>query len=71
MTLSRGKMLRYAAIGSEFFSPIIVGPIVGHYLDLYFRTDPWLTFVMFLLGVMAGFYNLIREVRRFQKELSE
>ncbi len=69
MALSPAKMLRYAAIGIGFSSPIIGGILVGHYLDQYFRTDPLLTFVMFLLGVFAGFYNLIREVKNFQKDL--
>lgn len=69
MELSSAKMLRYAAIGTEFVTPIIAGPVVGHYMDQYFRTDPWLTFAMFMLGVIAGFYNLIREVRNFEKDL--
>ena len=69
MALSAAKMLKYTAIGTEFVSPIVVGPVVGHYLDLYFKTDPWLTLVMFLMGVIAGFYNLVREVKNFEKDL--
>lgn len=46
---------------------MIAGALVGHYLDVYFRTDPYLTLVMFLLGVFGGFVNLIRIMRDFQK----
>jgi len=71
MALSTGKMMRFAAIGFEFAWPMIAGAIIGHYLDLYFRTDPWLTLVMFLLGVFIGFYRLIQELTLFQRENEE
>ncbi|MGH7813030.1 MAG: AtpZ/AtpI family protein [Candidatus Binataceae bacterium] len=68
MALSTGKMARYAAIGWEFTMPTIVGAIIGHYLDQYFRTDPWLTLAMFLLGLFAGFYRLIQELSAIQRD---
>jgi F0F1-type ATP synthase assembly protein I len=71
MALSPGRMMRFAAIGFEFAWPMIAGAIVGHYLDLYFRTEPWLTLVMFLLGVFAGFFRLVQELALFQRENRE
>jgi len=68
MALDVGKMVRYGSVGIEFSSPIFAGAILGHYLDQYFQTDPWLTLVMFLLGVAAGFYRLITTLSAFQKE---
>jgi len=56
MALSPTKLTRYGATDLEFSSPMLAGAIIGHYLDLYFKTDPYLTLVMFLLGVFAGFY---------------
>jgi len=70
MALDAGKMVRYGSIGIEFTSPMIAGAIIGHYLDKYFNTDPWLTLVMFMLGVLAGFYRLITALSEFQKEQS-
>lgn len=67
MALDPRKMLRYTSVGIEFSSPIIAGALLGHYLDLHFRTDPYLTLIMLLLGVVAGFVNLIRRMRDFQK----
>jgi len=37
---------------------ILVGYFAGSWLDKYFGTEPWLTMVMFLLGVAAGFKSL-------------
>jgi len=71
MALSPGRMMRFAAIGFEFAWPMVAGAIIGHYLDLYFHTDPWLTLVMFLLGVFIGFYRLIQELALFQRENRE
>ncbi len=71
MTVSPGKMARYGAVGLEFCSPMVAGALIGHYLDAYFKTDPYLTLVMFLLGVFAGFYRLVTILRDFQKETWE
>ncbi len=71
MALSVAKMMKYSAIGSEVVSPLIAGPLLGHYIDLYFGTDPKFTLVMLLLGLFAGGYNLVREVRNFQRDLKE
>jgi len=71
MALTAGRMARFASIGFEFAWPMVAGAIVGHYLDLYFHTDPWLTLVMFLLGVFGGFYRLVRELTEFQRENRE
>ncbi|MFZ5641401.1 MAG: AtpZ/AtpI family protein [Bacillota bacterium] len=37
---------------------ILFGYYVGSWLDGYFGTKPWLTFIMFLLGTAAGFKSL-------------
>jgi ATP synthase protein I len=68
MALSAGRMARVAAIGWEFAGPMIAGAIIGHYADLHFHTDPYITLVMFLLGMFAGFYRLIVELSAFQRD---
>jgi len=62
------KMARYASVGVEFSSPMIAGALVGHYLDAYFETDPWLTLMLFMLGVIAGFCRLVRTLSDIQRE---
>lgn len=68
MAVGPAKIARYAGVGLEFSSPMLAGAIIGHYMDLYFKTDPYLTLVMFLLGVFAGFWRLIRILSEFNKE---
>jgi hypothetical protein len=61
-----GGYLRFAAIGLEFFSPIVAGILGGYYLGEYLHI-PWLGLVGLVGGVAVGFYRLIVEVRNFQK----
>ena len=46
-----------------FPASIIVGFIIGHFLDQWLKTDPWLTLVFILYGIAAGFTNLFSQVK--------
>ena len=60
-----GDLFRFAAIGLEFFSPIVAGILGGYYLGEYLHM-PWLGLIGLVGGVAVGFYRLIVEVRAFQ-----
>jgi F0F1-type ATP synthase assembly protein I len=64
-TRGSGDLFRFAAIGLEFFSPIVAGILGGYYLGEYLRM-PWLGLVGLVGGLVLGFYRLIVEVRAFQ-----
>jgi len=46
--------------GSEFVAAVIVGGAIGYGLDYVLHTKPACTIVFFLLGVVAGVWNVIR-----------
>ena len=71
MAMSAGKMAGFTAIAWEFTMPMIAGAVIGHFADVYFKTDPWLTMVLFLLGLFGGFYRGISELSSFQRENRE
>jgi F0F1-type ATP synthase assembly protein I len=60
---------RFAAIGAEFFSPILGGAVAGYYLDLHFHTSPVIAVAGVFLGTALGFYRLFVELRDFQRQL--
>lgn len=62
------KIIRIAGAGIEFTSPPLAGAIIGHYLDVYFGTDPRYTIILLFLGIFAGFYRLITMLRDFNKD---
>lgn len=58
-------------MGLHLVSGIIVGMVMGYYLDKYFDTKPWLTLIFLVLGIIAGYRNMFREMARIQKKEAE
>ncbi|MSP93766.1 MAG: F0F1 ATP synthase subunit I [Alphaproteobacteria bacterium] len=53
---------------SELLAGVIVGGAIGWGLDAFFGTAPILLIVMFLVGVAAGFFNVIRAAREMNEK---
>ena len=49
-------------IGSYLATTIVGLTIVGHFLDGRFETEPVLTLVFLVLGLLAGFYGAYRQL---------
>lgn len=60
-----GQGLRYAM---EIVAGTVVGGVIGWGLDLWLGTRPWLAILFLLLGLVAGFRNLMRAVNRDAEE---
>lgn len=56
---SRG-WLRLAGLGFELAGSIVGGVAIGWWLDRHFGTSPRWTVVLGGVGLVGGFYNLIR-----------
>jgi len=53
-----------STVGMTMAFCIILGALLGHYLDNKFNTDPWLLLVFLGFGIIAAYRNLIIMVRR-------
>ncbi len=51
-----------------FPASILVGFAIGHFLDRWLKTSPWLTLAFIFYGILAGFYNLFAQTRRHEPE---
>lgn len=51
-----------------FPSSILVGFVMGHFLDKWLKTDPYLTIVFIIYGILAGFVNLFAVSRAHDKK---
>ncbi len=58
--LRNPDLLRYSSLGLEMGAAIVIGLLIGLWLDRRFGTSPWLTIVFLLLGIAAGFKNLFK-----------
>ena len=54
---------RLSSIGIEMGVAVIIGWLIGHFLDKRFGTDPWLMIVFSLCGIAAGFKGMIAAAR--------
>ncbi|WP_029522689.1 AtpZ/AtpI family protein [Persephonella sp. KM09-Lau-8] len=52
-------------IGLHLVSGVVVGVLIGYYLDKFFNTSPWLTIIFFFFGLAAGFRNMYKDVQRY------
>ncbi len=57
-------LLEASTVGIQLVLCTFVGFAIGYYLDKFFGTFPWLTVIFLLLGIIAGFYDLLKVARR-------
>ena len=59
---------RVSYIGIFFGVAICIGYFFGRWLDGRWHTAPWLSLVGLLIGIAAGFRELVRIAMRFQRD---
>ncbi len=62
------RYLQYSAIGIEMAASVVVGGLIGYWLDGYFGTEPWLLLFWLTCGVIAGFRSLYRLAKRVNRD---
>ncbi len=58
-------------MASELVGAVLVGGLIGYFLDRWLGSWPWLFLVFFMLGFAAGVRNVIRGFTRLQAEIKE
>ena len=53
---------------TELLAAVIVGGALGWGLDRIFATGPLFLIVMFLVGVAAGFFNVVRTAQQMNRD---
>jgi ATP synthase protein I len=61
-------LLDASAIGINLVVATFVGLAIGYILDRLLGTSPYLTIIFLILGIIAGFRELIRVAQRATKE---
>ena len=54
-------------IGTELIAAVLVGSILGFFLDNWFDTKPFIMISFFFIGVAAGILNVIRSAKKMHK----
>lgn len=59
----------FLKLGIELISAIIIGLVIGLFLDNYFQSKPIFLFIFLILGFAAGIMNVFRSVKRLGFEV--
>ena len=58
------QLLEASTVGIQLVLSTFVGFAMGYFLDRFLGTSPWLTAIFLILGIIAGFRELLRVARR-------
>lgn len=56
-----------SSLGITFAVSIAIGTVIGIALDRWLGTSPWLMILFFVFGVAAGFANLLKDLKRWER----
>ncbi len=59
--------LNASSVGLEMGLSVIIGLLVGYYMDRWLGTEPWLMLGWLVLGLIAGFRGVLRAVNRAER----
>ncbi len=65
------RWVMFSSMGMELGLSVVVGFLIGSWLDDWLGTDPWLLLVFGLAGIIAGYRSVFRLVRKVQSEEKE
>ncbi|MBU0573791.1 MAG: AtpZ/AtpI family protein [Candidatus Margulisbacteria bacterium] len=51
-------IFRAAALGFELAISVVLGAVVGRFLDVRLGSEPWGMVVGLVVGALAGFFNI-------------
>jgi ATP synthase protein I len=56
-------------MASELVGAVLVGGLIGYFLDRWLGTTPWLFLIFFFMGFAAGIINVLRAFTKLQAEI--
>ena len=62
------KWIMYSSMGLELGLSVVVGFLIGSWLDKWLGTEPWLLLVFGIAGIIAGYRSIFRLVKRIQAD---
>ena len=60
-----------SSIGMTLVLATVIGLAAGYYLDRWLGTSPWLVMIGLGLGIVAGFVNFFRSVKRAERNAND
>ncbi|MDJ0830699.1 MAG: AtpZ/AtpI family protein [Desulfobacterales bacterium] len=61
------ELAYYSSLGLQVSLSIFIGLACGIWLDKKFDSSPWLTIILLLMGIAAGFRNIGIAIKKSRK----
>lgn len=58
-------LAQLSTLGIAMVAAVAIGLGIGYGLDRWLGTEPWLTMLFALFGIVAAFLNLFRDLKKF------
>lgn len=74
MTIQNSKkdlvrsLMSYSSLGIEMGLSVAIGITLGYFLDLFFKTSPYLTIIFMIFGVAAAMKTIFMLLKKVQKD---
>ena len=65
---ARPKWIIYSSRGLEGGLSVVVGFLIGTWLDEWLETAPWFLLIFGTAGIIAGYRSMFRMVKRMQSD---
>ncbi len=62
------KWIIYSTMGLELGVSVVVGFLLGSWLDKWLNTSPYLLLIFGVAGIIAGYRSIFRLVKRVQTD---
>jgi len=62
------SFLAAASFGLILLLSVVVGLLIGIFLDKWLNTAPLFTAVFTFIGMISGIYSIFKEIKQFQKK---
>ena len=55
-------------MGTEFVAAVFVASFIGFYIDKWLETTPIFIIIFFIIGSVAGIFNVVRSAKMINKD---
>ena len=68
LSKTANKWIIYSSMGLELGLSVVVGFLIGGWLDKWLQTDPYFLLIFGIAGIIAGYRSIFRLVKRVQSD---
>jgi len=62
-----GLLLSASSLGVTLVISTAIGLAIGIWLDRWWHSSPWATMIFLLIGIISGFWQMIKEMKKINK----